>query len=447
MRARAGLGEQVVRDPAVAESAELSPVTYGHFDDDLRAATTGQDGLLSRSAELDADALVVRATVQTYRWIDGLQDAAYRTIGSVAGRALGYLAPEVALGGAVVSAGLIETDALDRDGVTAYLDELAENNPELMEHAAGGGGLLDGLQMRSLLTTPALAGDSSSAARGGLAAIGVDPFSVDLGSALRDTAGSVVAPAEVEDATDQSAVAAAARARGSDDDALLAEPRRHRPPGRSAVATSRSSPGRTAGPAPACAWSAATTCPTPRGSVRALERAVRQHDDGPAQVMLVGFAQGGPTALEIAGMADSDLFTVDRVVTAGAPSALVPRVPKGTRMLALEDRNDPVALLGSVVNADADNRMTVVFDGGCAGGHAALRRRRPRRRPVRPSRAPRRARRDAGARLPHLGRAARGCRARTRRAGPGCGTRPSAPPRRTSSRRSRRCPSAAGARG
>ena len=113
-------------------------------EEDIRAATTGKRGLLTRSVELDADALVVRATVLTYRWIDELQEAAYKTLGSIAGRAIGYLAPEVALGGAIVSAGLIETDALDRDGVAAYLSDLAENNPGLGDHIAGGGGLLDG---------------------------------------------------------------------------------------------------------------------------------------------------------------------------------------------------------------------------------------------------------------------------------------------------------------
>ena len=103
---------------------------------------------------------MVRTTVLTYRWIDELQDAAYKTLGSIAGRAIGYLAPEIALGGAIVSAGLIETDALDRDGVAAYLNELAENNPELMDHVtSGGGGLLDGLQMRSVLTVGVMAGD------------------------------------------------------------------------------------------------------------------------------------------------------------------------------------------------------------------------------------------------------------------------------------------------
>ena len=53
---------------------------------------------------------------------------------------------------------------------------------------------------------------------------------------------------------------------------------------------------------------------------------------------------------------------VDQVVTAGAPAAQVRRLSERTRMLALEDRADPVALLGSLVNAGDDNRTTVVFD-------------------------------------------------------------------------------------
>ncbi len=85
----------------MSASEELSATTYTTAADDIRAATTGKNGVLNRSIELDADALVVRATVLTYRWIDELQDAAYRTLGSIAGRAIGYLAPEVALGGAI----------------------------------------------------------------------------------------------------------------------------------------------------------------------------------------------------------------------------------------------------------------------------------------------------------------------------------------------------------
>ena len=196
MRARAKLGPEILRDEGVAESSELSKTSYDEAADDIRSATTGQHGLLTRSIELDADALVVRATVLTYRWIDELQEAAYQTLGSIAGRAIGYLAPNVALGGAIVSAGLIETDALDRDGIADYLSELAEANPDLMDHVtSGGGGLVEALQLRSLLTSGLLAGDRGRmAAAGGLRAIGVEPFAGVTTAAVRDVAGPVVAP-------------------------------------------------------------------------------------------------------------------------------------------------------------------------------------------------------------------------------------------------------------
>ena len=169
LRARSGLGVEVLRDPAVADSADLAPVTHARAEDDIRAATTGKHGLMSRSLELDADALVVRATVLTYQWIDELREVAATVLGSIAGRAIGYLAPNVELGGAIVSAGLIETDALDREDVAAYLNELAAENPELMDHVTtGGGGLLDGLQMRALLTSGFVSGESGrQVARGG----------------------------------------------------------------------------------------------------------------------------------------------------------------------------------------------------------------------------------------------------------------------------------------
>ena len=88
MRNRAALGADILADPSFAESGELSKATFDQAEDDIQAATTGKNGLLSRSIELDADALVLRATVLTYRWIDELQSVAYKTLGSIAGRAI-----------------------------------------------------------------------------------------------------------------------------------------------------------------------------------------------------------------------------------------------------------------------------------------------------------------------------------------------------------------------
>ena len=365
MRTRARLGAEILGDDDVVDSGELSKATWGQAEEDIRSALTGKHGLLTRSVELDADALVVRATVLTYRWIDELQQAAYKTLGSIAGRAIGYLAPEVALGGAIVSAGLIETDTLDRDGVTAYLSELAENNPDLMDHLSGGGGLLDGLHMRSLLTAGVLASDQGiHAARGGLRALGIDPFTTDAVSAFRDSAGSFVEVDEPEPAAGTSE-GTAPRSLEELIANLLAEDRR--------ISVQRVGTGRyiaylpgTLGHEPGrlrLVGADPTTSATQ--VIRAIERAVTDDD---ARVMLVGSAAGGTIAAEIAATGRSERFVVDQVVTAGAPSAQVPRIPEGTRVLSLEDRSDPVALLGSLINATTANRLTVVFDGGTADG-------------------------------------------------------------------------------
>ena len=369
MRARSKLGSEILRDEGVAESSELSKTTFDVAADDIRNATTGKHGLLTRSIELDADALVVRATVLTYRWIDELQEAAYETLGSIAGRAIGYLAPRVALGGAIVSAGLIETDALDRDSIADYLSELAEANPDLMDHVtSGGGGLVEAMQLRSLLTSGLLAGDRGRmAAAGGLRAIGVEPFAGVTTAAVRDVAGPVIAP-EADPASP------AAPDVGSPAPRTLEE-----------LMTTLSNTARVTvhqvGDARFIAY-----LPGPDGgdgarrlrlvggdpssyaaqAVAAIEAAVTGVEG--ATVMLVGSAQGGVAAAEIAAAARSAGFTVDQVVTAGAPSAQVPTLPEGTRMLSLEDRTDPVALLGSLFSAGATNRLVVVFDGGRGSG-------------------------------------------------------------------------------
>ncbi|WP_110180648.1 hypothetical protein [Nocardioides solisilvae] len=366
MRSRARLGSAVLADEDVASSAPLSPATFAEAEEEIRAATTGKHGLLTRSVELDADALVVRATVLTYRWIDELQQAAYQTLGSIAGRAIGYLAPEVALGGAIVSAGLIETDHLDRDGVAAYLSQLAESNPELMDHVQGGGGLLDGLQMRSMLTAGVMAGEHAGhAARGGLRALGVQPFAGDSGSALRDSIGAFVTGAEEEAATDAGAPREDGQAPGS-----LAALMRTLLDTEDGVAVHAVGPDRfvaylpgpRGGAAPRAGVRLVSTDHSmyARQVVKAVERAVAHADD--ARVMLVGTGQGGATAAQIAAEGRSRKFVVEQVVTARAPAAQVPVVPETCRVLSLEDRHDPVALLGTLVNQGVANRLTVVLD-------------------------------------------------------------------------------------
>ncbi|NYG59049.1 hypothetical protein BJ980_001972 [Nocardioides daedukensis] len=371
MRTRAALGNQVLNDEAVSASAELSPKTFSQAEQDIVAATTGKSGLMVRSVELDADALIVRATVLTYQWIDDLQDVAYKTLGSIAARAVGYLAPEVALGGAIFSAGLIETDALDRDGLASYLNELADANPELMDHfVSGGGGLIEGLQMRAMLTAAVLGSEQGPAVtQGGLRAVGAPEFGDDFSSALRDMAGGVIDASEsaTESATNDGAAAPRSiedlmTSLSQVDGDLLVQ---KLPGGRYiAYLPSHGRRGRATLQLVGSDVSGRVS-----SVLEAIEAAVG--DDSGARVMVVGHAQGGVAAAEIAAAAASDKFVIDQVITAGAPAAQVTRVPEGTTVLALEDRADPVALLGSLINAGVANRLTVVFDGGQLTGTAA----------------------------------------------------------------------------
>jgi len=349
-----------------AADGSASSASHARAEEEIRAATTGQHGLLARGIELDADALVVRATVLTYQWIDELRDAAYESLGAVAGRAIGYLAPGVALGGAIVTAGLIETDALDRDGVAGYLSELAAANPELLDHVvSGGGGLLDGLQMRSALTAGLDSGDSGRrAARGGLRALGVEPMRQDSSAALRDVAGGLLAapppaaggsPAVEAPRVPTSLADLVANLESLDARVLV-----HRTaPGRYVAYVGRPPPP-AAEDGTAVRLVAGDLSPYAGDVARTIAAAVDGDDD--PHVMVVGAGAGGAVAAELAAQRRPLPFVVDQVVTAGAPAAQVPRLPAGTRMLALEDRADPVALLGSLVSAGDATRTTVVFD-------------------------------------------------------------------------------------
>ena len=360
LRSYARLGVEVLGDEAMSASEELSVPTYTAAADDIRAATTGRNGVLTRSIELDADALVVRATVLTYRWIDELQDAAYRTLGAIAGRAIGYLAPEVALGGAIVSAGLIETDAHERDGIASYLNELAESNPDLMDHlTAGGGGLVESLQLRSLLTAGVLGSQQGpQAAAGGLRAAGIAPFPADTAGAVRDIAGELVHPEEAVPPLPTPTSSGLPHGLGGLIENLGATTK--------GVGVHRVAPGRYIAYLPGPDGGSTARLRLVGGDLTSYAAKVRQTlsrtvTDPGAKVMLVGAGPGGLVAAELAA-AGGTSYTIEQVVTAGSPSAQAPRIPAGVRMLSLEDRTDPVALLGSLINAESTNRLTVVFD-------------------------------------------------------------------------------------
>ncbi|WP_299055786.1 hypothetical protein [uncultured Nocardioides sp.] len=380
LRERSRLGVRILGDDDVAASAALSPRTWEAAEEAVRRATTGKSGLLPGSTELDADALVVRATVLTYRWIDELAETASRTIGSIAGRAIGFLAPEVELGGVVVAAGLIETDLDDREGIAAYLGELAELHPDLMDHISTAGGLLDGLQLRTLLT-PGLASGGETATAGtalaGLRAVGVPAFGADATSAVRDVAGDLLG---ADPSTPRGPARVAATGLPTGLEQLMttlagvdASVEVHRAsPGRYLVYL----PGRTGGDGGRLRLVGGDHATYAAEAVRVVEAAVEASGpagpgDAAARVMLVGGGRGGVAAAEVAARQPSARFTVDAVVTVSSPASQVPRIGGDVRVLSLEDSADPVALLGSLINAGESHRTSVVFDGGGAVGPAA----------------------------------------------------------------------------
>ena len=91
-------------------------------------------------------------------------------------------------------------------------------------------------------------------------------------------------------------------------------------------------------------------------------------DGEPAQVMLVGRGHAGAIAVEVAHRNPHDAFDVAQVITTDAPGTQLAALRDDVPVLSLEDRSNPVALLGSLINAHADHLLTVVYDASSAPG-------------------------------------------------------------------------------
>lgn len=237
---------------------------------------------------------------------------------------------------------------------------------------SGGGGLLEGLHMRSLLTAGVLSSEHGvHASRGGLRALAIQPFPTGEGPA----------PRTLEDLMSR----------------LLTEDRRISVPRVGAGRDIAYLPGSTRPGNGRLRLVGADSVTYVQQVGRATENTIDGGIDGgtggdgvsqeDARVMLVGSAAGSAVATEIAATIRPDRFVVDQVVTAGAPSAQVPLLPEPTRMLSLEDRADPVALLGSLINASVTNRLTIVFEGAGDGAQVYVTRGPGRRQRCAPAAA------------------------------------------------------------
>ncbi|HSE72664.1 MAG TPA: hypothetical protein VLA97_17985 [Nocardioidaceae bacterium] len=397
LREQAGLGARVMADGDLLESAVLSPLSFAEAEADVLGATTGLGGLLVRSLELEADALLLRATVMTYRSIDELQQQAYDVLDYTTGRMLAYAAPGLVLGGGAAYLTLVganpfltpEQRAAIDAGLVDGLQAFAEDNPELVQHLInGGGGLVDGLQDLAVGGATVLGGPIGGLlAQAGLRELGIDPFHPDLNSAARDIAGLYDdgEPDIGEPKPGDSLYGAAAP--GSVTDLMRhlqdANDQRH-PDGHIEIQTLQLPDGTRRYIAYLPGTDDMGTLPGQsdgtirdmganlrlvggddtayaRGIVEALNEVTAGDPD--ARVMLVGHSQGGMTAAELAAQDPATHnFTIDQVVTAGAPTAQVPRIPESTGVLSLENSGDVVPLLDGEDNPEHVNRTTVRFD-------------------------------------------------------------------------------------
>ena len=192
MRGWAATGGRTLADPDLAESAPLSPLTFAEAEEKVLAATTGVHGILVESVVYETDALLVRTTVEAFEECDRIVRGAFQTLDYLVGRAIGYdvaaAAPYAVALGVVATPAVWATwsslpewarDDVRRDGDVAagLTQEWLDEHPAAEQHLIdGSGGLLDGLLAGTATLLPA-------------AALGLSAFHPTTVDAAADLAG------------------------------------------------------------------------------------------------------------------------------------------------------------------------------------------------------------------------------------------------------------------
>jgi hypothetical protein len=402
MRGWAATGGRTLVDPDLLESAPLSPVTFAEAEEKIAAATTGVHGILVDSVVYEADALLVRATVDAFEECDRVVRASFRTLDYLVGRTVGYdiaaVAPlALALGVVAAPAVRLAWDGLpapardDLDCVAEATADRAEEwldeHPAVEQHLADGdGGLLDGLLAGTATFVPAavlgLSGfhPTSRDAAADLAALyGPEgpphvhrrrDLWVRLGETPpRDLAGLIHHLAQ----TNHLSTAYHPADQGTIEIQTL-----HAPDGSvryivylpgtdDMTTTPLSQDGDVRDLATDLHLMAGHDTTYAEGIQQAMTRAgIGPHDP----VLLAGHSQGG---MEAAAMLSRGTgFHITHVVTAGSPIAQVHGYPPGSHVLSLENRGDVVPLLDGQDNPDSRQQVTVQFDDhetSIAGNH------------------------------------------------------------------------------
>ncbi len=383
MRDQAGLGARLLANGDLLESAILSPLTFAEAEAAVAWATTGPDGILLASLAWEADAVLVRVTVEAFETTDELVRVTFEVVDYTVGRVIGFTLASVLLVAVTTAPVWLPALAVSEGGVIP--DTLAEDleawmidHPDVVQHLInGGGGLVDGFWDGLTPGVP------------------LGPLGIPLFTPTAEGAAGVLAGLYPPDGAPDVAV------RGD-----LASPGGHQPtPGSLAdVLThldavnswSTELNPENNGTVEIQTWLGADGVPhhivylpgtddlatlpwTMDGDVRDMPtnflavngqstayaqgilEAMHQAGIAPTDpVLLAGHSQGGIEAAWIAS--HSTEFNVAQVVTAGSPVAAIGTYPAGTQVLSLEHHGDVTPLVDGEDNRDAVNHVTVTFD-------------------------------------------------------------------------------------
>lgn len=381
---------RVLAEPALLESAPLSPVTFAEAEACVLEAAGGIRGAVGSSLAWEADAVLTRATVKAFEDCDRLVAMSFEVLDHAIGFEVGFAvsasAPfTLALGVVAVPTATLLWPHLPAgfrrrlagDAVLAgdALQEWLDEHPEATQHVAdGSGGLLDGLLagapylplLTGLVPFHATTADAASdlaafyGPEGPPRVLRRHDLSVPLGDEPPgDLAGLVRHLAETNDLSPAGDPAG----QGTIEVQTL-----HLPDGsvrHIVYLPGTDDMGTTPMSQDADVRDMATNLHLIAGQdttyAAGIEQAMTEAGIGADDpVLLVGHSQGGMEAAAL--LAHGSGFHVTHVVTAGSPIAGVHGYPVGTHVLSLENRGDVVPLLDGHDNPDSVAQVTVQFD-------------------------------------------------------------------------------------
>ncbi|WP_149203664.1 hypothetical protein [Actinotalea subterranea] len=377
---------KVAFDDSVLAAALLCPVEAAAVGIAVGVATTS---LLTVSTTLEATALVLQASVETYQFFDAAQQAAMEALHQVGGYALGMALPGLLASGAlllatnpVLTGTLALMIARDPDAVMNGAMETLFENPWLMEELTKTAPwLIQGLasQLPGGPLLPYLLSGGSwpttdyEQAVGGLVSVG------NLFGAFQDEgdfevqsvgAGDGAAPTSVAEIFEQQSMLGKDANHGQIQVTRVVDADGNESFIVQIPGTQEWSPARGDNPV-----DLTTNVQLMSGQQTLLQEQVAQamRDAGvdPGEpVMLTGHSQGG---IACASMASDPSFTreftVRSIVTGGSPIARFD-IPPDVSVLALEHDQDPVPMLEGRENPDRPNWVTVERDvSGVEGLH------------------------------------------------------------------------------